>query len=434
MIPKRTFAETRPERRQLTERLRDFLQLDAAQAESEDIRGLAQHLLADAVRERATDIHFQPASDGLRVRLRIDGILHDSMMLSPLQGERLLRCFKTLANIEPMPLTKPRDGRAMYAFEGRPLHLRIACTPSICGDALAVRILDPALPQHGLADLGLATADRQAIEHWLTDVLGMFLVVGPTGSGKTTTLYALLERLRLASRNVVAIEDPVEYQIDGVTQVGLDERHGLSFAEGLKSMLRLDPDYILLGELRDPASAAMAVQASTTGKTLLSTLHSRDAVSAVTTLRNFGLADHEIVAALEVVVAQRLIRKLCTHCRRQAPPADTEQAWLKLLDRPAPELSWHAVGCDQCQQTGYRGRTGVFEVWRLDSTADQWISNHLDEHTLRQLRRRQGARFLLDDALDKAAAGTTSLAEVQTLGGQGRWFGIAKPDDAVGGN
>lgn len=364
IIPRRVYTEVRPERGQLTQRLREFLlrDTDAEPVETEDIRALAHHLLVDAVRERATDIHFQPASDGLRIRLRIDGTLHDSMALPPTQGERLLRCFKTLANIEPMPLARPHDGRAVYEVDGRTLHLRIACTPSVCGDALAVRILDPTLPQHGLADLGLSPGDRQSVEHWLRDVIGMFLVVGPTGCGKTTTLYALLERLRLASRNVVALEDPVEYQIDGITQVNLDERHGLTFAEGLKSMLRLDPDYILLGELRDAASAEMAVQASASGKTLMSTLHSRDAVSAVTTLRNYGLADHEIVAALEVVVAQRLLRKLCPHCRRVGPPSESDTAWLTMLGRPLPEQCWHAVGCAKCQQTGYAGRTGVFEV------------------------------------------------------------------------
>lgn len=426
--PRRSYPDSRPERVFLTQRLREFLQFDAnaadvetnaPQTDAEDTRGLAHHLLQDAVRERATDIHFQPGSGSMRIRFRIDGILHDSLDLPHAQGDRLLRCFKTLAAIDPMPLVKPHDGRAVYDLDGRMLHLRIACTPSVCGDTLAVRILDPALRQHGLTDLGLSAADRRAIDHWLSDVVGMFLVVGPTGCGKTTTLYALLERLRLSSRNVIALEDPVEYQIDGVTQVNLDERHGLDFAEGLKTMLRLDPDYILLGELRDAASAAMAVQASGSGKTLMSTLHSRDAVGAITTLRNYGLADHEIVAALELVVSQRLIRKLCPHCRRKGPPDEVEKSWLAMLDCAAPEESWHPVGCDQCQQTGYCGRTGVFEVWRLDGAADGWISNHLDEHSMRRLRREQGARSLLDDALDKAAEGITSLSEVHTLGGLG---------------
>lgn len=421
MPPTRSFTETRPERSHLIERLREFLQLDsgADRGDAEDTPALAHQLMLDAVRERATDVHLQPESNGLRIRLRIDGTLHDTAVLSHQQGERLLRRFKALAGVDPVPLTKPADGRAIYEVEDRVLHLRIACSPAVCGEALAVRILDPKLPQRGLADLGLALADQQAIDHWLEDLSGIFLVVGPTGSGKTTTLYALLERLRLSSRNVITLENPVEYQIDGITQIQLDDRHGLDFAEGLKRLLRLDPDYILLGEIRDAASAEVAVQASASGKILMSTLHSRDAVGAVTSLRNYGIADHEIVAALEIVVAQRLIRKLCPHCRVKGVPCESEKTWLARLGYRAPEETWHAAGCDQCQQTGYCGRTGVFDVWRLDGVTNQWILNHLDERALRQQRLQRGARSVLDDALDKAAQGITSLSEVQTLGGQG---------------
>jgi general secretion pathway protein E len=417
-LPKWIFNESRPEFGHLTQRLREFLRRDRG-GDMEDNADLAHQLMLDAVRARATDIHLQPESGGLRIRFRIDGILHDTAVLSHEQGERLLRRFKALAGIDPVSMTKPVDGRAVYELEDRKLHLRIATVPSVCGEALAVRILDPALPRRGLADLGLSSLDREIVDHWLADISGMFLVVGPAGSGKTTTLYALLEQLRLSSGNVITLENPVEYQIDGITQVNLSEQHDLDPTEGLKMLLRLDPDHILLGEIRDAASAQTAAQAAASGRTILSTLHSRDTVGAITTLRNYGLADHEIVAALEMIVAQRLIRKLCPHCRRQGVPSDAEKAWLARLGYPAPAETWQAVGCAECQQTGYLGRTGVFEVWRLDSATTQAILAHVDEIALRQQRRQRGGRCLLDDALEKAAQGITTLAEVQTLGGQG---------------
>ncbi|HXG12056.1 MAG TPA: ATPase, T2SS/T4P/T4SS family [Gemmataceae bacterium] len=422
MLPTRTYPESRPEFGHLTQRLREFLQREPGvpPGSPEHIVLLGHQLLLDAVRERATDIHLQPESNGLRVRLRIDGSLHDAILLSPEQGERLIRRFKALAEIDPVPLRRPVDSRAVYELEGRTLHLRIAGAPAVCGEALAVRILDASLPQRGLADLGLSSADRDIINNWLADVSGALLVVGPTGSGKTTTLYALLEHLRLRSRNVVTLEDPVEYQIDGITQVQLDKCHGLDFAESLKMLLRLDPDYILLGEIRDAASAETAVRAAASGRVLMSTLHSRDAVGAITSLRNYGVADHEIVAALELIVAQRLVRKLCPDCRRNEAPTDAEKTWLLRLGQPPPETTWHASGCDKCQYTGYHGRIGVFEIWRLDATTDQWIRSHLDEHALRHHRWQQGMPSLLDDALDKAAQGLTTLEEVQTLGGQSR--------------
>jgi general secretion pathway protein E len=418
-LPKWIFNQRRPEFSHLTQRLREFLHRDRG-GDMEDNADLAHQLILDAVRARATDIHLQPESGGLRIRFRIDGILHDTAVLPHEQGERLLRRFLALAEIDPVPVTRPIDGRAGYELEDRMLHLRIAGVPSVCGEALAVRIFDPALPRRGLADLGLSSADHEVIDHWLADVSGMFLVVGPVGSGKTTTLYALLEQLRLSSRNVITLENPVEYQIDGITQVNLNEQHDL--AEGLKMLLRLDPDYILLGEIRDAASAQTAIQTVVSGRTLLSTLHSRDAVGAITTLRNYGLADHEIVAALEIVVSPRLIRKLCPHCRRQGVPSEAEKAWLARLGIPAPTETWRAVGCEECQQMGYWGRTGVFEVWRLDNATRQAILAHVDEITLRQQLRQRGARCLLEDALEKAAQGITTLAEVQTLGGQGRVF------------
>ncbi len=414
----------RPISEELVERLREFLRAepDATAAASEEaVSRMAEQLMLDAVGENATDIHFDPDSDNILVRLRIDGTLRDALQLARPRGEQLLRHFKVLANLDPTPAIKPADGRIRYRLNDRALDLRVACAPTITGETLTIRILDPTGTRRNLPELGLSDEHRTLLNNWLADVSGMFLVVGPTGSGKTTTLYALLHELKLRERSIVTIEDPVEYTIPGIVQMQVEERRGFTFEEGLKNLLRLDPDYILVGEIRDKPSAQTAVMASASGKLIMSTLHSRDAAGAVTALRNFDLQDHEIAAALEVVVAQRLVRKLCEKCRRQEPPTDAEIRWLRSLGRPAPPQTWHAVGCDACHHAGYRGRTGVFEIWRLHEEDDELILRHADEQTIRRELRARGVHSLLYDALAKAAAGITTLSEVQTIGGQGRF-------------
>jgi general secretion pathway protein E len=415
----------RPLSEELVQRLGEFLraQPDVAGPVSEEaVSRMAEQLMMDAVRENATDIHFDPDAGHVVVRLRIDGTLRDAVQLSRARGEQLIRHFKVLANLDPTPAIKPADGRIRYRLDDRALDLRVACAPTITGETLAIRILDPTGNRRNLSELGLSDSHRALLTDWLNDVSGLFLVVGPTGSGKTTTLYALLHELKLRERSIVTIEDPVEYTIPGIVQMQVEERRGFTFEEGLKNLLRLDPDYILVGEIRDKPSAQTAVMASASGKLLMSTLHSRDAAGAITALRNFELEDHEIAAALEVVVAQRLVRKLCENCRRQEPPTEAEIRWLRSLGRPAPPQTWHATGCDLCHHAGYRGRTGVFEVWRLHEEDDQLILRHADEQTIRRELRARGVHSLLYDALAKAATGITSLTEIQTIGGQGRFY------------
>jgi general secretion pathway protein E len=221
----------------------------------------------------------------------------------------------------------------------------------------------------------------------------------------------------MTDRCVVTIEDPVEYQIDGVAQMQVDERHGLTFAEGLRAMLRLDADYLLLGEIRDAESAQAALEASTSGRVLMSTLHSRDAFGAVTALRNWGLADHEIGTCLSMVIAQRLVRKLCAHCRQLSPPTEATEQWLTMLGLPVPKDTWQAVGCEECHQIGYSGRTGVFEVWSLSEDAYQQILAHTDERKLRESMVTQGHRPLILDGVSMAAQGIVSFDELRQLGG-----------------
>jgi general secretion pathway protein E len=415
----------RPLSEELAQRLGEFLRLNpetAVAPTDETVSQMAGQLMLDAVREHASDIHFDPDADTILVRLRIDGALRDAVQLSRARGEQLIRHFKVLANLNPTPAIKPTDGRIRYRLDDRALDLRVACAPTIGGETLAIRILNPTGARRNLTELGLSDSHRALLTDWLNDVSGLFLVVGPTGSGKTTTLYALLHELKLRERSIVTIEDPVEYTIPGIVQMQVEERRGFTFEEGLKNLLRLDPDYILVGEIRDRPSAQTAAMASASGKLLMSTLHSRDAAGAITAFRNFDLQDREIAAALDVVVAQRLVRKLCEKCRRQEPPTEAEIRWLRSLGRPAPPQTWHAVGCDVCHHLGYRGRTGVFEIWRLHEGDDELIVRPADEQTLRRELRAHGVHSLLYDALFKAAAGITSLTEVQTIGGQGRFY------------
>jgi type II secretory ATPase GspE/PulE/Tfp pilus assembly ATPase PilB-like protein len=270
---------------------------------------------------------------------------------------------------------------------------------------------------HQLQDLGLHAEGLEAIHEWLGHVSGMLLVAGPAGSGKTTTLYALLHKLKLHERSVITVEDPTEYQVDGINHIQIDKLHGMNFVEGVKAMLRLDPDFLMLGEIRDNDSAHAALTAASSGRALMSTLHSRDAVAVVETLRNYGLTGHEISANLMLVVSQRLVRLLCPHCRVKAGPNNEEKHWLHGLGRPAPRKVWHARGCEQCHGVGFKGRTGIFEVWRIDAEEYQLILDDADRRTLYRHLTGRGHRFLLDDGLAKAAEGLTTLSELRTIGG-----------------
>lgn len=376
-------------------------------------------LLHDAYRERASDIHIDPGNSGWRIRFRIDGAVVDAGLLSPEQGKRVVNQFKALAQIDPVTKFTPEEARFTHRIEDRDLEFRVELAPCINGNKFTIRVLEPARVEQRISELGLDGADLCRIEDWLAGVRGMLLVAGPTGSGKTTSLYALLHELRLLDCSVITIEDPVECQIDGISQIQVDEPHGLTFAEGIKAILRLDPDYMLVGEIRGGSSARAAVDAAATGRTLMSTIHTRDAVGSVTVLRNLALADHEIAAVLSIIVSQRLVRRLCPHCRVCEPPTENEARWLEAIKAPVPERSWHAVGCRKCRDIGYRGRTGVFEVWRLDERDYSLILEHADERTIRERLGHTDHRFLLADALVKVDSGITSIDELRAMGGFG---------------
>lgn len=376
-------------------------------------------ILEDAVREGVSDIHLDPVQDGYQLRFRIDGALLDTLLLQPERGRHVLRAFKTHANLNPAFARMPQDGRAEFQVGNRVVAVRVANAPTVSGEKLALRFLPTELARLRLDQLGLCTSDYEQFSRAIRDARGMILISGPTGAGKTTTIYALLHELKRGNRAIITLEDPVEYVVEGVTQIQVNEKQGLTFAEGIKGLLRLDPDIVIMGEMRDAVSARAALDASASGHVFLSTLHARDAAGTITALRNLGLADHEIAATADMIVAQRLVRRLCPHCRKQEPLTPAEANWLEYYRQPQPQLGWHPVGCAQCGHSGYRGRMGIFEVYRLHEEDVDLILRHTDEHSLRRHLRRHGTRSLLEDILLKATEGVTSVEEIQSLGGLG---------------
>lgn len=417
--PTLTLEQQRRRQPQLSRLLRKLLDESPTSRDAAQTRALVSALLEDAVRENASDIHLDPVQGGYQLRLRIDGALVDTVLLEPEQGLHLIRTFKTHADLDAAYTMKPQDGRAEFQVGDRVVAVRVATTPTVLGEKLALRLLPHELARLTLSELGLSARDYELISRAMHDARGMLLVSGPTGAGKTTTLYALLNELKETNRAIMTIEDPVEYVVEGITQIQVNEKQGLTFAEGVKGLLRLDPDVIMMGEMRDAVSARAALDAADSGHVFLSTLHGRDVAGTITALRNFGLADHEIAATVDVVVAQRLVRRLCPACRRQEPPTAAEINWLKYYSQPVPKLTWHAVGCAQCGHRGYRGRIGIFEVYRLHEEDADLILRHADEHTLRRHLRKYGTLSLVEDDLLKVTAGITSLGELQAAGGLG---------------
>ena len=408
-------SDSRQAKSSLTRLLSEELRREEAvtlpvEPDGETARG-GEMLLRDALREGASDIHLEPQSDGMRIRLRIDGALLDAAHLTVLQGQRIMRHYKALAGMDAVNNNKPQDARRSVRLDERTIDLRLAGTPCAWGEKLTIRLLDPDRLASGLDELGMSDAARDRIIKRLAHPTGMFLAVGPTGCGKTTTLYALLQHLKLQERSVVTVEEPVEYKIDGITQISVDARRNITYADVLKSIVRLDPDYILLGEMREPSAAQTALTLCSGGRGLLSSLHARDAAASVSVLRNWGISNLDIAATLETVVAQRLVRKLCIQCRRRGAIHPSEAEWLASSGLPTPETAWQPVGCGACHQVGYQGRIAVFEVWCPNEQDRALIREGADEHHLRHRLIQDGMTTLVHEVLAKTETGVTTLSE-----------------------
>ncbi|MCE9665099.1 Flp pilus assembly complex ATPase component TadA [Halomonas sp. M5N1S17] len=379
----------------------------------------AHALLNDAIAARATDVHLDPVQAAYRIRLRIDGRVIDALRIDAAHGLRLANQLKVLSGLNPVPSLVTAEGSFNWPLEvggDEEAFLRVTAVNCVAGEKLAIRLLGSPRSFDDPLDLGIGKQAAQGIRRWMDATGGMLLVAGPTGAGKTTTLYTLLNQLRLTDSHVVTLEDPVEYEIPGINQIQVDSHAGLDFDTGTRSILRLDPDYVLIGELRSPASAQACLNVASSGRSLMGTLHSRDAVGVISSLRHLELTDGEISANLGMVIGQRLVRKLCQQCRIQGEPETDDIEWLDAIGLSIPDSVWSAPGCTHCNDLGYRGRTGIFEVWQLTPEDHARILRHDDEAILRRGLVERGEVLMLSDGLAKAEAGITTLREVLRMG------------------
>jgi len=369
-------------------------------------------LLLQALRERASDLHFEPYEARSVVRFRIDGVLRDVIEPPRALHAALVSRLKIMANLDIAEKRLPQDGRIALKLGDKQVDVRVSTLPTGSGERVVLRLLDKDSAHLDLTALGMSEPIRDAIDGLIREPHGIILVTGPTGSGKTTTLYASLSRLPRGAVNMMTVEDPIEYALDGVAQTQVNPRIELDFARTLRAILRQDPDVIMIGEIRDLETAQIAVQASLTGHLVLATLHTNDATSAVTRLADMGVESYLLASSLLGVLAQRLVRTLCPVCRASQAPSTGERKLLDGLGLPASQPVWTAPGCDECNHTGFRGRTGVYELLLIDDAMRRHIHDGTSELALRAAATGAGMTSLRRDGARLLADGTTSLAEL----------------------
>ncbi len=368
---------------------------------------LINGLIAEAARIGASDVHIEPFDAALVVRFRVDGVMREALRLPARVAPLLVSRVKVMARLDIAERRVPQDGRIGLAMGGKALDVRVSTLPARGGERVVMRILDKDQGTLSLAELGMQPATLAALRAALQVPNGIILVTGPTGSGKTTTLYAGLSTLNDGRRNILTVEDPVEYAIDGVGQTQVNTRVGMTFAAGLRAILRQDPDVVMVGEVRDPETAQIAVQASLTGHLVLSTVHTNDAAGAITRLRDMGVEPFLLASTVRLILAQRLVRRLCTRCREPAP---LDPAALALLGGGGAGTPHRAVGCAACSHTGYAGRIGIYEAITVDDTLRRLIGANADEDAL-ALAAFAGGDRLADAARACVARGETTLEE-----------------------
>jgi general secretion pathway protein E len=371
----------------------------------------ASEILEDALLENASDIHIEPASDLYRVRFRLDGILHERMSFVPPDGLKLVSALKSLAEIDVSEKRKAQDGKFRVKCDGREVDFRVATANSIYGEKMVIRVLDHRGGIMDLGSLGMSEEMLAQLQRIINSRNGMILATGPTGSGKTSTLYAALRQLDGASLNIMTIEDPVEYELAGATQIAVNPRAGVTYEGGLRSILRQDPDVILVGEMRDAEATSIALRAALTGHLVFSTLHTKDAIGTVSRLQDLGIERYQVASALLVVLAQRLVRVLCPECRRPYPANGDELEEVGLTFDPGATI-YAPGGCEACHGTGFRGRTGIFEMLVLDDEFRAAFSEGRDEAGLTALAVGRGFRNYRHDGAEKVLMGITTAEEV----------------------
>lgn len=378
---------------------------------------LVNQLIREAVIDQASDIHIEPGDKSIRIRYRVDGVLHEVMQLPLSVKAGIISRVKIMAEMNIAERRRPQDGRISIVVNGRGIDLRVATLPTPTGESIVIRVLNHDMEVLTLEDLGMADRHLRKMELFLARPYGAILVSGPTGSGKSTTLYAGLTRINAPTRKILTIEDPIEYQIPGITQMSVNPVIGLTFARMLRTVLRSDPDVVMVGEIRDAETAEIAIRAALTGHLMLSSIHTNDAPSALTRLVDMEVAPYVTSSALVGVVAQRLARRLCTACRKRIKISDdvARAAGFSEEEIAAGLKLWGPKGCEECTGTGYRGRIGLFEIMAMDEELERLFLRKAPSEQLREAALGAGMVSLRRDALDKVAAGITSLEEIDRV-------------------
>ncbi|MEQ8232550.1 MAG: type II secretion system ATPase GspE [Gammaproteobacteria bacterium] len=381
-------------------------------ADDAPIIRLINGIISEAIRENASDIHIEPFESRLSIRLRVDGVLRQVMEPPAAIAALLVSRIKIMAKLDIAEKRVPQDGRISLRIANRPVDVRVSTIPSGSGERVVLRLLDKQAGRLELEQIGMDAATTSAIDRIVHLPHGIFLVTGPTGSGKTTTLYAALSRVNDRSRNIMTVEDPIEYYIDGIAQTQVNTRVDMTFARGLRAILRQDPDVVMVGEIRDLETAGIAIQASLTGHLVLSTLHTNSAVGAIARLRDMGTEPFLLASSLVGVLAQRLVRRLCTACRRPVEPDDALALRLDMApDTLVGRTVYEAVGCAQCMQIGYRGRTAIYELVSVDNALRRLIHDDAGEPAIEAAARRTSPS-LFHNGRELVLAGVTSAEEL----------------------
>jgi general secretion pathway protein E/type IV pilus assembly protein PilB len=394
----------------------DDTNLDAAAEDEASIIHFVNQVLRDAIDLRASDIHLEPFEDEFRIRYRIDGVLQEIPVPAQLKRFQpaIVSRVKILSHLNIAEKRLPQDGRIKIRIDESEVDIRVSVIPMLHGEAVVMRLLRQNATLRGMSELDMEERELKSFRRILQLPHGIILVTGPTGSGKTSTLYTALNEINDALRKIITIEDPIEYQLKGVNQIQVSEKAGLTFARGLRSILRHDPDVILIGEIRDQETAQIAVQASLTGHLVFSTLHTNDAPGALTRLVDMGVEPYLVASSLEAVLAQRLVRVLCTHCK-QEDRSPTAQAFKASVGIPANVAIFRSIGCRECRNTGFYGRHAIFEWMDTDEDIRQLILKSASSDQIRDTARRAGMRTLAEDGWRLVARGITTVEEVLSV-------------------
>jgi type IV pilus assembly protein PilB len=388
----------------------DVTDLEKMGSESPIIR-FVNYVIFDAIKQGASDIHIEPKEKALKVRYRIDGVLFETMNPPHTMHAAIVSRLKIMSNLDISERRLPQDGRVRAVVHGRKVDLRLSTLPTANGEKVVMRILDNRSISVGPDDLGFGENELTIWKNQIDQPHGIILVTGPTGSGKTTTLYASLRQMDANKLNISTVEDPIEYHLGSVNQTQVHAKIGMTFSAALRALLRQDPDVVMLGEIRDKETAEIGVQASLTGHLVLSTLHTNDAPSSITRLINIGVEPYLISAAVNAILAQRLVRKICPHCKEEFTPSDEMREFLQLQGF-ASEKTFKGKGCDRCRKTGYAGRLGIYELLVMDDSLRDMVTSNPDVTHLRKLCRERGLVTLREDGFAKVMKGLTTVDEI----------------------